>query len=208
MDKLRLKVLACLLLGLFIAPACKKKTSTAVSAKVSEAQPSSQKSVSVFDGDLEAFIIDEDESAFGPQDGFVLMDESENDMVVEQSRHGFMPIYFEFDADSMKPAQTGALENNLARAKKLVAQGKKIVIEGHACKFAGSAEYNMHLSEQRAQNVYTYFVKNGIPKDKLTVVGRGNEMCVVPYGNKEQQAPNRRVEFVAIAVESSIVPAA
>jgi len=200
MHKLRLKSLACLLLGLFIAPACKKKTSATASTKVSAAQTGSQKSISVFDGDLEAFIIDEDESAFGPQDGFALIDESENDMVVEQSRHGFMPIYFEFDADCMKPAQTGAMENNLARAKKLIAQGKKLVIEGHACKFAGSAEYNMHLSEERAQCVYKYFVRNGIPKEKITLVGRGNEMCVVPAGNKEQQAPNRRVEFVAIEV--------
>jgi outer membrane protein OmpA-like peptidoglycan-associated protein len=129
-------------------------------------------------------------------------------MAVEQSRHGFMPIYFEFDADCMKPAQNGAMENNLARAKKLIAQGKKIVIEGHACKFAGSPEYNMHLSEERAQCVYKYFVKNGIPKDKITLVGRGSEICVVPDGNKEQQAPNRRVEFVAIALEPEVAPAA
>ncbi len=203
MHKLRLKFIVCLLLGVIIAPACKKKTST-MPAKASGAQTTSQKTVSVFDGDLEAFVIDEDESAFGPQEGFALIDESEGDIVIEQSRHGFMPIYFEFDADCMKPAQAGAMENNLARAKKLIAQGKKIVIEGHACKFAGSAEYNMHLSEQRAQCVYKYFVKNGIPKEKITLVGRGNEMCVVPSGNKEQQAPNRRVEFIAI----DIAPAA
>jgi len=82
MHKLRLKSLACLLLGLFIAPACKKKTTASNTTKVSAAQAGTQKKVSVFDGDIEAFVVDEDESAFGPQEGFALIDESENDMVV------------------------------------------------------------------------------------------------------------------------------
>jgi|GEM_PF-2432622 outer membrane protein OmpA-like peptidoglycan-associated protein len=200
MFKLKLSGLFCIVLILFLAPSCKQKKSKVVETKEVSAQ-APQKSVSVFDNDLEAFVIDEDEAAFGPQEGFALVDESESDLMVEQSRHGFMPIYFEFDADCMKPAQMGALENNLARAKKLVAQGKKIVIEGHACKFAGSPEYNMHLSEQRAQCVHKYFVKNGIPAAKVTVVGRGSESCLVGSGNKEQQSPNRRVEFVSIDIE-------
>lgn len=188
-----------MVVALALAPAC-KKSQKASTAPISPTVPGPEKQISVFDDDLEAFVIDEDASAFDVQDGFVLVDESEKDIAVEQSHYGFLPIYFEFDANCMKPAQNGALENNLARAKKLIAQGKRIVIEGHACKFAGSAEYNMHLSEQRAQCVYHYFVKNGIPKDKITVVGRGNEMCVIPVGDKEQQAPNRRVEFLAVEV--------
>lgn len=200
MYKLKFKSLLCLIIALLMAPACKQRKAqvTGVKGTVAEVEP--EKSVSVYDNDLEAFVIDEDESAFGPQDGFAFIDEYENDLMVEQSRHGFMPIYFEFDADCMKPAQMGAMENNLARAKKLIAEGKKIVIEGHACKFAGSPEYNMHLSEKRAHCIYHYFVKNGIPADRITVVGRGSEMCVVQNGNKEQQAPNRRVEFVAIDI--------
>lgn len=199
MYKLKLNVLSCLALALLIAPACKRSKSSKAAYSTASPSQSSNKTVSIFDGDLEAFVIDEVDSAFGPQsDSFEFIDESEGDFVIDQSRQGFMPIYFEFDANSMKPAQAGALENNLARAKKLISQGKQIVIEGHACKFAGSSEYNMHLSERRAKHIYDYFVKNGIPAEKVSIVGRGNELCVVQNGNKEQQSPNRRVEFIAI----------
>lgn len=201
MYNLKFKAISCVVLILLLAPACKRSKTGTTSSKAISAKSDSKKSVSVYDSDLEAFEVDEDAAAFGPQAGFALLDESENDAMIEQSRHGFMPIYFDFDADCMKPAQTGAMETNLARAKRLVAEGKKVVIEGHACKFAGSSEYNMQLSEKRAKCVYNYFVKNGIPAKSVTIVGRGNEMCLVAHGSKEQQAPNRRVEFVAIRAE-------
>ncbi len=204
MSNLKFGVIFGLVMVCLGTPACgkKKKNYTVVPENYVDNKPiSDQKIVSVFDGDLDAFVIDEDESAFGAQAGFELVDESEADLLADQSRYGFMPIYFEFDEKTMKPAQTGALENDMARAKKMIAEGKRISIEGHACKYAGSPEYNLQLSEKRAQSVYDYFVKNGIPAKKLSIVGRGNEMCVVPHGNKEQQAPNRRVEFVALAVK-------
>ncbi len=199
MFKLKLNLLS---LGLLfvLAPACRRGQSKVVSTQqVSSAAPA--KSVAVFDDALDEFVIEEDESVFGPQDGFALIDEADNDFEVEQSRSGFMPIYFEYDKDAMKPAQTAALESNIARAKKLIGEGKKIVIEGHSCKFGGSPKHNLSLSEDRARAVQQYFVNHGIPAKKMAVVGRGNEMCVVPSGNKDQQAPNRRVEFVAVRAE-------
>jgi len=122
------------------------------------------------------------------------------DRHLEQAKYGFKPIYFTFNQYALREDQHDTLEHNL-KAISRITKGKKgrrgttIVIEGHACRFAGSPEYNMQLSEKRAQAVKDYLVDHGIPANKLHVVGRGHTMCIVPSGNKEQQAPNRRVEF-------------
>ena len=70
-----------------------------------------------------------------------------------------------------------------------------ISTEGHTCRF-GSDAYNMALSVKRAKTVYNYLVKNGIPKKSLGIVGRGSTMPRVRGdGDKQAQAPNRRVQF-------------
>lgn len=112
----------------------------------------------------------------------------------QQSKYGLKTVYFGFDQFSVKSDQEAALQHNLAAIKKLPTS-VNIVVEGHACKFAGSGEYNMLLSEKRAQAVARWLIKHGIAADRIKVVGRGFEMCIVPVGNKEQQAPNRRVEI-------------
>ena len=195
-----------LALLLVVAPACKRKKATVVT------QPNSRTAYSkdaskpgLFEEeDLEGFVLTttEPKNSFQSQDSSLLFDTDEEillaDLQVEQSRHGFRPIYFEFDKDRIRPGQQASIEFDLARAKELTLKGQTIVIEGHACQFAGSAKYNMHLSERRARFVRQYFIENGIPRSKLKVVGRGSEMCVVPTGDKEQQAPNRRVEFLVM----------
>lgn len=202
MQKVLLK-LSLLALVVLVVPACKRKKAEEVGSAAVHTKGAPGKKVAVFDDNLDAFVVDEDDSAFGLQGAQVSLMEMDNDVVLESSKHGFMSIRFEFDANCMKPNQMGAMEHNLARAKKLVAQGHIIVISGHACKFAGSDEYNMHLSEKRAQCVRDYFIRNGIPSHKIKIVGRGSEMCVVPTGNKEQQAPNRRAEFTIITAPAA-----
>ena len=73
--------------------------------------------------------------------------------------------------------------------------GKKVVVEGHACNSAGSAKYNMMLSEKRAKKVAAWLKENGFSIKRLHIVGRGCEMPIVSSGSREEQAPNRRVEM-------------
>ena len=117
---------------------------------------------------------------------------------MQQAQYGFKPVYFDFDQYTIKDDQHDMLDQNFKMVRRQVRKGKTVVIEGHACHSAGSPEYNMHLSEKRAESVKKYFVEKGISPDKLKVVGRGDTMCIVPSGNREQQSPNRRVEFYVL----------
>lgn len=107
----------------------------------------------------------------------------------------FKTIYFDFDKFSLGEEQKISLDHNLTNVKKHVEKGDTIVVEGHSCNSAGSDAYNVLLSEKRAQEVAKYLIEQGVSADKLKVVGRGNEMAIVPFGTRAQQAPNRRVEL-------------
>lgn len=76
----------------------------------------------------------------------------------------------------------------------------KITIEGHANKFTEKIDEDKAraLSEQRAQVIAARLKKLGISGNRMTAVGRGVDVPLVPFGpnvTKEQLAKNRRVEF-------------
>lgn len=159
--------------------------------------------------DVEGFVLEEQGNSFIPP----TEDTEENINIVEQDvvdeawvdkrldqaqEHGFRPVYFNFDDETLRQDQKSVLDANLRKIAGLVRKGSTVVIEGHACRFAGSALYNMMLSEKRAAAVGQYLIEQGIPRDRLKIVGRGYEMCIVPEGDVEQQAPNRRVEFYVL----------
>lgn len=118
--------------------------------------------------------------------------------VVDQSKEDFKKIYFEFDKYKITKEQEAALHADIQHAKKMIKLGKIIVIEGHACDSAGSAVYNMTLSEKRAQYIASKFTDADIDKAHIKIAARGQEMPEVKGGNRHQQAVNRRVEVYAI----------
>ena len=120
------------------------------------------------------------------------------DATVDQSKQDFKTIYFAFDKYKINKEQEASLQADIAHAKKMIDTGKIIVIEGHACDSAGSAIYNMTLSQQRAEFIATKFIDAGIVKANIKIAARGQEMPVHKGGNKHQQAVNRRVEIFAI----------
>ena len=70
----------------------------------------------------------------------------------------------------------------------------KVEIDGHTDS-TGPAEYNMVLSQKRAQAVMKYFVDNGVDAGRLTAKGFGLTQPVADNGTKEGRAKNRRVEL-------------
>lgn len=117
---------------------------------------------------------------------------------VDQSKQDFKIIYFEFDKHTITQEQQANLAADIEYAKKMISLGKTIVVEGHACDSAGSAVYNMALSERRAKFIATQFVNAGISKQDLKIAARGQEMPRHKGGNRHEQAVNRRVELFAI----------
>lgn len=116
----------------------------------------------------------------------------------EKSRHQFKTLYFDFDKDQLKPNEQPALQHDIDEAKKMIKQGKTIVIEGHACHSAGSAAYNLAISERRARFVAQKFAEHDIDASHIKIAPRGQEMPVRKGGNKQEQWVNRRVEIYAI----------
>jgi outer membrane protein OmpA-like peptidoglycan-associated protein len=120
------------------------------------------------------------------------------DASAEESKKQFQTLYFDFDKDYVKQSEEAKLEKDISEAKKMIKDGKTIVIEGHACHSSGSRAYNMALSERRARFVASRFAEAGINASDIKIAPRGQEMPVVKGGSREEQAPNRRVEIYAI----------
>jgi len=70
----------------------------------------------------------------------------------------------------------------------------KLEIGGHTDN-VGKAEYNMELSQKRADAVMDYLVSKGISADRLTAVGYGMDKPLTSNKTKADKAKNRRTEF-------------
>ncbi len=61
---------------------------------------------------------------------------------------------------------------------------------------SGTPEYNQRLSVRRAQSVTAELVRDGVPKDAITVQGFGDTHLLVQTGPGVREPQNRRVEIV------------
>lgn len=126
---------------------------------------------------------------------------------------GFKKIYFDFDRYSLKSSEKEAVDYDIARMKQLLAQeartGNRVqfVINGNSDNIhAAHAEtYNRILSEKRAKTLKDYAVAQGVPADRIKIVGRGDDFPEIVNGkpcggNKEQQALNRRDEIQVVVM--------
>ncbi|MBI2352847.1 OmpA family protein [Candidatus Dependentiae bacterium] len=164
-------------------------------------------SVNAFDlsnNDMKSFALDDhlqptshnDASINQPKEGNNLF--SWEQLAADESKQEFKRLFFLFDKYSLQPDQLKNLKYDIKQAKKMIEQGKMIVIEGHACHSAGSAAYNLALSEKRARYVAKQFADAGIDSKNIKIAPRGQEMPLKKGGNREEQAVNRRVEIFAI----------
>jgi len=113
----------------------------------------------------------------------------------------FKTVYFDFDKYSISADQEEYVSKNIELIKEMVAAGEtpEVIIEGHACSSAGSRNYNLAISNSRAEIVAQRLLEAGISQDTLKVVGRGVDSPIMENGqpltgDKEQQWKNRRVE--------------
>jgi outer membrane protein OmpA-like peptidoglycan-associated protein len=185
---------------------CKKKNDT----NKEKSSLFSKKSKSRKDKSAQAFDLDSDSMKSFAIDDKISKHKTSNaaessspmfsweDQASEETKKLFQTIHFDFDKDFLKSSEELKLTQNIAQAKKMIKQGKTIVIEGHACHSAGSRAYNMAISERRARNVAQKFAEAGIDSSNIKIAPRGQEMPVRKGGNKQEQAVNRRVEIYAI----------
>ena len=99
--------------------------------------------------------------------------------------------------DVNKATLKADLKTSLAKVAGILSvyQQFNVSIEGNTDN-TGSAEHNMKLSQQRADNVKGFLVEQGIAEDRLTAKGLGMTMPVADNSTKEGRQKNRRVDLV------------
>ena len=114
---------------------------------------------------------------------------------------------FEFNRSDLRMPQHKLDE--IATALKADDQNNNVVITGYTDRI-GSDNYNMKLSQRRADTVKNYLVNAGVASSRLSAVGKGKANPVVVCTNKKRPAlikclePNRRVEVEQITIERRV----
>jgi outer membrane protein OmpA-like peptidoglycan-associated protein len=102
-------------------------------------------------------------------------------------------ILFDLDKATLKPESTKQLQHVVTLLKEN--PGLKLEVQGHTDD-QGSDEYNMELSQRRAETVVAYLGLFGIDTARLTPKGYGETKPVMSNSTEEGRAKNRRVELV------------
>jgi outer membrane protein OmpA-like peptidoglycan-associated protein len=75
------------------------------------------------------------------------------------------------------------------------AEHHDIVVEGHTDS-RGSREYNVELSQNRAQVVMNFMVARGVPAEAISAVGVGPDRPIATNDSRDGRQENRRVEII------------
>ena len=101
-------------------------------------------------------------------------------------------MQFNFDKATLRPENRELLSKIVGIL--LTSKNYGIYVYGHTDDI-GSEEYNLDLSERRAQRVREYLTENGIAPEIITSKGFGKSRPIVPGASTEARAENRRVEI-------------
>ena len=104
--------------------------------------------------------------------------------------------YFDFDKATLKPEGKQKLDALAARLSAL--ELEVLVATGHT-DWTGTAAYNQHLSERRANAVKNYLAQKGVPSGRIFTDGKGEKQPVASNSTHAGRAQNRRVEVELVA---------
>ncbi|NJN25071.1 MAG: OmpA family protein [Cyclobacteriaceae bacterium] len=101
-------------------------------------------------------------------------------------------VYFDFESYDVAPSSRELI---YFLANKLVSNLQySIELVGHTSN-EGTEDYNLELSERRAEEVGSYFSDFGILPGRISTKGVGESKPIVTSGSEEELAKNRRVEI-------------
>ncbi|HYC86721.1 MAG TPA: OmpA family protein [Chryseosolibacter sp.] len=108
-------------------------------------------------------------------------------------------IYFHFGTTILKPDSYPSLDQVVSFFK----ENPDVTFEiaGHTDD-EGAEDYNMMLSQGRAQSIVEYLIKQGIDPIRLIARGYGESKPLDPGITKAAKARNRRVEFTVVDLAS------
>ena len=102
-------------------------------------------------------------------------------------------VHFDFNKHDIRPGDAAVLDEATATLKEH--PDVTVDVNGY-CDAVGSEDYNLKLSEKRANSVVDYLEKAGIPANRLMPHGYGKTNFVATNSTAEGRAQNRRVELV------------
>lgn len=110
-----------------------------------------------------------------------------------KSQHLLRNVYFNMTETDIDSATMGNLDQVAAYMERY--KGTKLELAGHTDDI-GSENYNLSLSEERAEAVFQYLVDKGIAPSRLNIKAYGKTMPLASNDDeKEGRELNRRVEF-------------
>jgi outer membrane protein OmpA-like peptidoglycan-associated protein len=102
-------------------------------------------------------------------------------------------VLFEVDDDTLKPGAHADLDKLVEFLERYAE--RDVRIEGHT-DATGEESYNLDLSRRRAEAVREYLVAQGIDRQRIVTVGRGENVPVATNQTVAGRQLNRRVEIV------------
>jgi outer membrane protein OmpA-like peptidoglycan-associated protein len=102
-------------------------------------------------------------------------------------------VLFDTNKAQLKPGGIGSLEKLAGFLKQY--PGRNVRIEGYTDS-TGSADYNLGLSDRRANAVRSSLLDMGINSDRITTRGYGEESPVASNDTAMGRQLNRRVEII------------
>lgn len=110
-------------------------------------------------------------------------------------------VYFDTNKSNVQGTSTTTLDKLAGIFKEY--PKSNVLVEGHTDS-AGSDEYNMNLSRQRAQSVTTYLIAKGVDASRFDTKWYGETQPVGDNSTTEGKAKNRRVELAIVASEELV----
>ncbi len=104
-------------------------------------------------------------------------------------------VNFDYDKATLRPEDIAIIDRDAATLDKW--GNVNIEVAGHTDD-RGSDEYNLNLSQQRAEAVRNYLISKGVAADRLTAKGYGESQPVAGNDTDEGRLKNRRVELVPL----------
>ena len=101
-------------------------------------------------------------------------------------------VFFDWDRSDITPQAAGILDN--AAAQYAQTGNAQVVLAGHADR-SGSDQYNVGLSQRRAENVRQYLSGRGVPEGSMRTEAFGESRPLVETADGVREPQNRRVEI-------------
>jgi OOP family OmpA-OmpF porin len=101
-------------------------------------------------------------------------------------------VHFDFNKSNIRPGDAAVLDEVAETLKSN--PNVTVYVDGY-CDAIGSEQYNLKLSQRRAEAVARYLERHGVDSTRLIPRGYGKTDFVAPNDTDEGRAQNRRVEL-------------